>query len=107
MPAKKRKITVSNRSAFWPCGSCRQNCTSGIQCDACKRWYHAHCEGLSDDELNFLSGSSAPYTCEDCFSLELGSSPYDYLHGLRRMREVIIFKIMQMCPTHLRPLYSA
>ena len=92
MPAKKRKITVSKRSAFWPCGSCRQNCTSGIQCDACKHWYHAQCEGLSEDELKFLSRSSAPYTCEDCFSI-LDSPTYEYLYGLTRMRQVIIFNI--------------
>ena len=91
MPAKKRKITVSKKSAFWPCGSCRQNCTSGIQCDACNQWFHAHCEGLTSDELNFLSNSTAQYTCEDCFATELGSSAYYYHHGLMRMRQVIYY----------------
>ena len=108
MPPKKRKITVSQRSAFWPCGSCRQNCkTDCIQCDACKQWYHAQCEDLSVAELNFFTDSTAMYMCEDCFGIELGSSPYEYLYGLTRMRQVNICKKMQICPTHLRPLYSA
>ena len=53
-PKKKpRKIAVSQRSTFWPCGSCRQNCkTDCIQCDACKQRYHAQCEDLSVVEEN-------------------------------------------------------
>lgn len=98
MPAKKRKITVSKRSAFWPCGSCRQNCASGIQCDACKQWFHAQCQDLSEGDLNVLSSSTATYTCEDCFTIELGSSPYEYLYGLTRMRQVIIIKNCRCFP---------
>ena len=48
MPPKKRKIAVSQRSAFY-----RQNCkTDCIQCDAFKQWYHAQCEDLSVVEEN-------------------------------------------------------
>ena len=48
-PHKKRKIVSTKRSAFWPCGSCRQNCkSSSICCDACRRWHHASCEGLNN-----------------------------------------------------------
>ena len=91
MPARKRIITVSKRTAFWPCGSCRRNCTSGIQCDACTQWYHAQCEGLTEEELGSFSGSTAKYTCESCFSIEIGSAHYEYLSGLTRMRQVIIY----------------
>ena len=90
MPSK-RKITVSQRSAFWPCGTCRQNCRSDcIRCDSCKQWYHAKCEDLSADDFKFYTESTATYTCENCFSIDVGSSQYNFLYGLTRMRQVNI-----------------
>ena len=67
-PLKKRK------TAFWPCGSCRQNCKAGsICCDACRRWHHASCEGLNAADFKFFNESDAPYTCNDSreFALQL------------------------------------
>ena len=90
MPSK-RKITVSQRSADWPCGSCRQNCRSDcIRCDTCKSWYHAQCEDLSADDFKFYTQSTAAYECERCFSIILGYSPYQFPYGLTRMRQVIM-----------------
>ena len=101
MPGK-RKIVSSKRSAFWPCGSCRQNCkTESICCDACKRWHHASCEGLTDSEFSFFNGSDASYTCNDCFSIELGNSPYQYSWALTRLRQVNIFNKMHRNHTSL------
>ena len=65
-PHKKRNIVSTQRSAFWPCGSCRQNYKSGsVCCDACRRWHHASCEGLNAAEFKFFNESDAPYTCND------------------------------------------
>ena len=79
MPLKKRKIVSTQRSAFWPCGSCRRNCKSeSICCDACRRWHHTGCEGLTASEFKFFNESDAPYTCNDCSAIEIGNSPYNY-----------------------------
>lgn len=89
MPAKKRKITSTQRTAFWPCGSCRLNCKSDcIRCAACKQWFHAKCENLSVVDLDCLKNASVTYTCNDCFAIELGTSPYNYHYGLTRMKQV-------------------
>lgn len=38
---RKRKISYLARSAFWPCGDCRGNCTkNSVCCDSCNSWYH-------------------------------------------------------------------
>ena len=102
MPAKKHKIVSTQRSAFWPCGSCRQNCkTEPICCDACRRWHHASCEGLTDLEFSFFNVSDAPCTCNDCFLIELGKSPYEYLYALTGLRQVNIINEMQSIHTSL------
>ena len=67
-PLKKRKIVSSQRSALWPCGSCRQNCKSGsICCDACKRWHHASCEGLNAADFKFFNESDATKAIDHVF----------------------------------------
>ena len=85
--SKKRKIVSTKRSAFWPCGSCRKNCTAAsIECEASKRWHHMSCEGLTLSEFNFFAEPTASYTCNDCFATELGNAPY--LWALTRLRQV-------------------
>ena len=87
MPTKKRKITSTQRSAFWPCGSCRLNCKSDcILCDSCKQWFHAKCENLSVADLDIQKDASVTYTCDDCFDIVIGTSPYNYHYGLTRMK---------------------
>ena len=105
MPSK-RKITVSQRSAFWPCGSCRQNCRSDcIRCDTCKRWYHSKCEDLSADDFKFYTETTATYTCESCFSIDLGHAPYQFLYGLTRTRQVIMTKYLRTRVPHVFACY--
>jgi hypothetical protein len=37
----KRKVAYTKRSVFYPCGACRQNCTTEvIRCDSCSSWFH-------------------------------------------------------------------
>ena len=110
MPLKKRNIVSTQRSAFWPCGSCRRNCKSeSICCDACRRWHHTGCEDLTASEFKFFNESDAPYTCNDCSAIEIGNSPYNYLYALTRLRQVNIINIIKLCrqSTRLCPLYSA
>ena len=56
-------------------------------------------------ELKFFTDFTTTHTCEDCFGIELGSSPYQYLYGLTRMRQVNICKKMQMCVPHISVRY--
>ena len=87
MPLKKRKITPSQRSVFWPCGSCRRDCShSSIYCNSCATWFHYACEGLGD--FPSLDWSSIPtYTCLTCFSEE-AAPPYSFSAALLRLTQV-------------------
>ena len=86
MPTKKRKVTSTQRSAFWPYGSCGLNCKSDcILCDACKQWFHAKCGNLSVADLDIQKDASVTYTCNDCFNIEIGTSPYNYHYGLMKV----------------------
>ena len=43
------------------CGHCMKKCTKtgrgslALRCDYCNYWYHADCEGLSNEQYQFLS----------------------------------------------------
>ena len=79
MPTRKRKITSTQRSAFWPCGSCRLNCKSDcILCDSCKQWFHAKCENLSVADLDIQKDASVTYTCNDCFDIVIGTKGNEF-----------------------------
>lgn len=91
MPAQKRKISVKERAAFWPCGSCRLNCkTDSIFCDTCQSWYHAACEQLSSKHFSIYQNSNLAYTCNSCFRQEVGDVNYDYSQGIARLKKVRI-----------------
>ena len=88
MPITKRKIKVSNRTAFWPCGSCRRNCSvASIQCDVCNRWYHGECEDLSEKDMSILSRDEKSYVCTPCFLEDVGPS-YNFSSALTRLYQV-------------------
>lgn len=83
MPSRPRKKV---KLETWPCAVCSENCDDGsVQCDACSKWVHAHCEGLKSCDLKFLSGLS--YICRVCISVEDRDS-YSYHNALFRLREV-------------------
>ena len=65
--------------------------------------------GLIAAEFKFFNESDAPYTCNDCFAIEIGNSPYNYKYALTRLRQVNIINIIKLCrqSTRLFPLYSA
>ena len=73
---KTRKFVSTQRSAFWTCGSCRQNCKiESICCDACRRWHHASCECLTDLDLVSLMCLTHRTLAMTVFSIELGKLP--------------------------------
>ena len=54
MPGRARKRPA--RSDSWPCVVCSENCLlCSVQCDACKKWVHASCNGLTDKDLMYVS----------------------------------------------------
>ena len=65
--------------------------------------------GLIAAEFKFFNESDAPYTCNNCFAIEIGNSPYNYWYALTRLRQVNIINIIKLCrqSTRLFPLYSA
>lgn len=84
MPVRAR---TKPRSDSWPCNVCSENCLMcSIQCDACKKWVHASCNGLTDKDLEFLSGN-LPYMCNKCV-LGADGGVYKYDSAMLRLREV-------------------
>ena len=83
----KRKITVTAKSTFWSCGSCRRNCanTNSICCDSCKQWFHTDCENFPSEYLNHFNSPKVTYACNACFSAEVGDTNYNYAMGLNRL----------------------
>ena len=89
----KRKITVTAKSTFWACGSCRRNCanTNSICCDSCKQWFHTDCENFPSEYLNHFNSPKVTYACNACFSAEIGDTNYNYAMGLNRLLQVFIY----------------
>lgn len=88
MPPKKRKITHAKKAAFWPCGSCRQNCSlNSIYCESCKTWFHYSCADLDSDECSLFEKSDLSFICDQCFDHETGNE-YNYQTGLSRLAQV-------------------
>ena len=89
----KRKITVTAKSTFWPCGSCRRNCanTNSICCDSCKQRFHTDCENFPSEYLHHFNSPKVTNACNACFSAEIGDTNYNYAMGLNRLLQVFIY----------------
>jgi hypothetical protein len=68
----KRKLAYTKRSMFYPCGACRQNCTTEvIRCDSCSSWFNYSFENLTHQEVAGFRGS-IDFQCFQCLRDELG-----------------------------------
>lgn len=51
------------------CGRCTKFVAKGIKCDECFKWFHAKCEKMKQEEMNFLSNvedTTCLWICEGC-----------------------------------------
>ena len=82
MPPRKRA-----RVERYPCVVCKDKCAYGsIQCDACRGWVHAECDGFDSKDLPAMSGNTS-YMCRVCISKDDGES-YSYNNAMFRLTEV-------------------
>ena len=92
--SQKRKILYSQNPLFGLAVLVSEIASLILYDDgACRRWHHASCESLNAAEFKFFNESDAPYTCNDCFEIEIANSqPFNYLYGLTRLRQINMVK---------------
>ena len=53
--------------AQYPCSVCEEECQNGtILCTGCKKWAHAGCTYLTDNDLISWSNKSLNFICVKC-----------------------------------------
>ena len=87
MPGK-RKVEYFSRSVFWPCGDCRNNCTTNsVQWDTCKSWYHYSCQQLDLPDIEYIIRPDASFTSKTCHLAEIGQ--FTFKSSLLRLRMLL------------------
>ena len=68
MPHKKGTKTSETFCGDFPCGICRNNCTTfGIQCFNCLKWFHVSCTDLSEEKFRtFENFNGCFWACLHC-----------------------------------------
>ena len=72
--------------AEFPCGSCKEEVSdsdSGVQCDSCMQWFHAHCQNISSPQYAvYASLESFSWVCLSCGSPNYSSGHIESLSSL-------------------------
>ena len=67
---KQKQVEQDEEPEVVSCGltGCTDNVEdNSVQCLLCKRWFHAECADLADEEIHALSNHQIRWVCDECF----------------------------------------
>lgn len=88
----------------YPCGKCQKNCVSSmcVLCGKCDKWFHAHCEGLSQPKMQEMKEIPQDFTCTGCstswgvfdFSASVGRLGAAAKNGLQSLQSAVDMELI-------------